>query len=126
MMIDRALGLATDLYEMTMAAAYFENGMHNRAVFELFIRRLPRHRSYLIAAGLEQALDYLAGLHFTSDQVDYLREHPSFRNVSREFFDYLAQFRFTGDVRAIPEGNAAFAMEPLLTVSAPMIEAQIV
>ena len=125
-MTDRASGLATDLYELTMAAAYFENGIHDRAIFELFVRRLPKRRSYLITAGLEQALDYLATLHFSSDQIDYLREHPSFKNVSREFFDYLARFRFTGDVWAIPEGSAAWGMEPLLRVSAPLIEAQIV
>jgi nicotinate phosphoribosyltransferase len=125
-MIDRAIGLATDLYQLTMAAAYFENGIHNRAIFEMFVRRLPRRRSYLIAAGLEQALDYLAALEFSSDQIDYLREHPSFKNISREFFDYLAQFRFTGEVWAMPEGTAAWGMEPLLRVSAPIIEAQIV
>jgi nicotinate phosphoribosyltransferase len=126
MMIDRAIGLATDLYELTMAAAYFENGMHDRAIFELFVRRLPRRRSYMISAGLEQALDYLATLHFSTDQIDYLREHPSFKNVSREFFDYLARFKFTGDLWAMPEGSAAWGMEPLLRVSAPLIEAQIV
>src|SRR5712692_9713257 len=125
-MINRELGLTTDLYELTMAAAYFENGLRNRAIFELFIRKLPRHRSYLIVAGLEQALDYLSTLRFTADQIDYLREHPSFKNVSREFFDYLGEFRFTGDVWAMPEGTAAFAMEPLLRVSAPIIEAQVV
>jgi nicotinate phosphoribosyltransferase len=125
-MTDRALALATDLYELTMAAAYFENGIHDRAIFELFVRRLPKRRSYLITAGLDQALDYLATLHFSSDQVDYLREHPSFKNVSREFFDYLARFRFTGDVWAMPEGSAAWGVEPLLRVSAPLIEAQIV
>lgn len=126
MMIDKTYGLTTDLYELTMAAAYFESGIHNRATFELFIRKLPQGRSYLIAAGLEQALDYLATLHFSSDQIDYLREHPSFKKVSREFFDYLAQFRFTGDVWAMPEGAAAWGMEPLLRVSAPIIEAQVV
>jgi nicotinate phosphoribosyltransferase len=125
-MIERACGLATDLYELTMAAAYFENGIHDRATFELFIRRLPKQRSYLIAAGLEQALGYLSELHFTTDQVDYLRHHKSFKNVSREFFDYLARFRFTGDVWAMPEGTAFFGMEPLVRVTAPMIEAQIV
>ncbi len=125
-MIHRALGLTTDLYELTMAAAYFENGIRNRAIFELFIRKLPRRRSYLIVAGLEQALDYLSTLRFAADQIDYLREHPSFKKVSREFFDYLAEFRFTGDVLAMPEGTAAFAMEPLLRVTAPIIEAQIV
>ncbi|MFP5263360.1 MAG: nicotinate phosphoribosyltransferase [Blastocatellia bacterium] len=125
-MIDLAPGLKTDLYELTMAAAYFENGVRDRAVFELFVRRLPQRRSYLIAAGLEQALDYLAALQFSEDQVDYLREHPSFKNVSREFFDYLTEFRFTGDVWAMPEGTVAWAMEPLLRVSAPVIEGQIV
>ena len=91
-MIKRAFGLTTDLYELTMAAAYFENGLHQPAIFELFVRKLPERRSYLIVAGLEQALDYLSTLRFTGDQIDYLREHPSFKNVSREFFDYLAEF----------------------------------
>jgi nicotinate phosphoribosyltransferase len=125
-MIQRSYGLATDLYELAMAAAYFENGAYHRAVFELFVRRLPKHRSYLIAAGLEQALDYLSTLSFTSDQIDYLRKHPSFQNVSPAFFDYLAGFRFTGDVWAMPEGTPVFGMEPLLWVTAPIIEAQIV
>lgn len=125
-MIDRAPGLITDLYELTMAAAYFDNGLHHRAIFELFTRRLPRHRAYLIAAGLEQALDYLSTLRFCDDQIDYLREHPSFRKVSREFFQYLAEFKFTGDVWAMPEGTAAFGMEPMLRITAPIIEAQIV
>lgn len=125
-MIERAFGLTTDLYELAMAAAYFENGIRQPAIFDLFVRRLPARRSYLIVAGLEQALDYLSTLRFTSDQVDYLREHPSFKNVSGEFFDYLAEFRFTGDAWAMPEGTAAFGMEPLLRVTAPIIEAQVV
>lgn len=125
-MIERSFGLSTDLYELTMAAAYFENGLHDPATFELFVRKLPERRSYLIVAGLEQALNYLSNLHFTSDQIDYLREHSSFKKVSREFFDYLAEFKFTGDVWAIPEGTAAFAMEPLLRITAPIIEAQVV
>jgi nicotinate phosphoribosyltransferase len=109
-----------------MAAAYFDNGLRGRAIFELFVRKIPAHRSYLIAAGLEQALDYLSSLRFTADQIDYLREHPSFNRVSSEFFDYLAEFRFTGDVWAMPEGTAVFGMEPLLRVTAPIIEGQIV
>ena len=125
-MTQRTLALSTDLYEMTMAAAYFDNGFTDRAIFEWFIRRLPPRRAFLIAAGLEQALEYLAGLSFTTEQIDYLREHPAFRYVSREFFDYLAGFRFTGDLWAMPEGTACFGMEPLLRVSAPIIEAQIV
>jgi nicotinate phosphoribosyltransferase len=125
-MIQRQYGLTTDLYELAMAAAYFDNGINQRAVFDLFIRRLPERRSYLIAAGLEQALDYLSTLSFTADQIEYLREHSSFQNASAEFFDYLSRFRFTGDVWAMPEGTAVFAMEPLLRVNAPIIEAQII
>jgi nicotinate phosphoribosyltransferase len=125
-MIDRAPGLITDLYELTMAAAYFENGLHHRAIFELFTRRLPRHRAYLIVAGLEQALDYLSTFRLSAAQIDYLREHPSFKKVSREFFQYLAEFRFTGHVWAMPEGTVAFGMEPMLRITAPIIEAQIV
>lgn len=125
-MNQRSYGLTTDLYELAMAAAYFENDVKQRATFELFVRRLPEHRSYLIAAGLEQALDYLSTVSFTADQIDYVREHPSFQNVSSGFFDYLAGFRFTGDVWAMPEGTAVFGMEPLLRITAPIIEAQIV
>ena len=125
-MIERAYGLTTDLYELTMAAAYFENGLHQPALFDLFIRRLPDHRSYLITAGLEQGLEYLSELRFTTDQIEYLRKHPVFKRVSDAFFDYLTNFRFTGDVWAMPEGTAAFAMEPLLRVKGPIIEAQIV
>lgn len=125
-MIQRALSLATDLYELTMAAAYFDNRARGHAIFELFTRRLPDRRSYLIAAGLEQALDYLSTLRFTSDQIDYLRNHPVFANVSRDFFDYLSEFHFTGDVWAVPEGTAVFPNEPVMRVVAPIIEAQII
>lgn len=111
---------------MTMAAAYFDNGISHHAMFELFVRSLPKRRSYLIAAGIEQALDYLKSLRFNADEIDYIREHPVFKHVSREFFDYLLDFRFTGDVWAVPEGTAVFAHEPILKISAPVIEAQIV
>jgi nicotinate phosphoribosyltransferase len=126
-MTQRSISLATDLYQMTMAAAYFENGLHHqKALFELFVRSLPRSRSYLISAGLEQSLEFLRSLRFTEDQIDYLSHHPAFGHVSREFFDYLREFRFTGDVWAVPEGTAVFAMEPALRLTAPVIEAQIV
>lgn len=125
-MIQRAYGLSTDLYQLTMAAAYFENGMHHeRATFEMFVRSL-KNRAYLIAAGLEPALDYLQTLRFTPDQIEYLRQHPAFHQVSREFFDYLTELRFTGEVWAVPEGTAIFANEPMLRVEAPIIEAQLV
>jgi nicotinate phosphoribosyltransferase len=125
-MLERAFALTTDLYELTMAAAYFDNGVRAEAVFEMFTRRLPPHRSYLITAGLEQVLDYLSSLRFTTAEIDYLRRHPSFKNVSAEFFDYLREFRFTGDVWAMPEGTAAFPLEPMLRVTAPIIEAQVI
>jgi len=119
-------GLATDLYQLTMAAAYHANGRDERASFELFARKLPKGRSYLIVAGLEQALDYLRDLSFSADEIEYLRGLPAFDHVSLEFFDYLRDFRFTGEVWAMPEGTLAFAGEPLLRVTAPLIEAQIV
>ncbi len=126
-MIQRAYGLATDLYQLTMAAAYFDNGMHReKATFEMFVRSLPKNRGYLIAAGLEQALDYLQTLQFTEEQIDYLRTHPTFRYVSRDFFNYLAALRFTGEVYAVPEGSIVFGMEPLLRITAPIIEAQLI
>lgn len=122
----RMSGLSTDLYQLTMAAAYLANGVDERASFELFVRWLPPGRSFLVAAGLEQALEYLNDLSFSEEEVDYLRGLPVFAGVSQEFFDYLRQFRFTGDVWAMPEGTMAFAGEPLLRVTAPIIEAQIV
>lgn len=122
----RYSALLTDLYELTMAAAYFENQLRPQATFELFVRKLPPKRGYLLTAGLEQALDYLEDLHFTSDEIDHLRQHSVFRNVSGDFFDYLKSFRFTGEVWAMPEGTPAFPNEPLLRVTGPIIEAQVV
>ena len=114
-------GLLTDLYELTMAAGYLQA----RATFELFVRHLPPHRNYLVAAGLEQALDFLENVHFSAEEIDYLRQHPVFRNIRGEFFEYLAKFRFTGDVWAMPEGSLVFPGEPMLRVVAPIIEGQI-
>lgn len=122
----RLSGLATDLYQLTMAAGYHANGRHERASFEMFIRRLPENRSYLVVAGLEQALSYLSNLNFNEEEIEYLRRLPVFAHVSREFFDYLSEFRFSGEVWAMPEGTLAFPGEPLLRVTAPLIEAQIV
>lgn len=118
--------LLTDLYELTMAAAYFENKMDAVATFELFVRDLPTGRGYLLAAGLQQALDYLENVQFTPAEVDFLRGHEAFAHVSDAFFDYLKEFRFTGEVRAMPEGTPVFEDEPLLQVTAPIIEAQVV
>jgi nicotinate phosphoribosyltransferase len=119
-------GLSTDLYELTMAAGYLQNGFDARATFELFVRHLPPERNFLVAAGLEQALDFLENVRYTSEEIEYVRRHPAFAHVHKEFFDYLARFRFTGDAWAVPEGTVVFAGEPLLRVTAPVIEAQIV
>lgn len=119
-------GLLTDLYELTMAAGYFQNSFEARATFELFVRHLPPERNYLVAAGLEPALDFLQSVHFAPDEISYLRQEPIFRHVHGEFFDYLLQFRFSGEVWAIPEGSVIFANEPILRVTAPIIEAQLV
>jgi len=118
--------LATDLYELTMAAGYFHADRNEPASFELFVRDLPPQRSYLIAAGLEQAVHYLRNLRFSQEAIDYLRSQPVFAQVGDGFFDYLREFRFGGDLDAMPEGTVAFAGEPLLRVTAPLIEAQIV
>jgi nicotinate phosphoribosyltransferase len=118
--------LLTDLYELTMAAGYFEAGKTaERAVFELGIRSLPPRRNFVLAAGLPQVVDYLLNLSFTEDEIAYLRGLPQFQNVSPAFFDYLRDFRFTGDLFAVPEGTPLFAGEPMLTLRAPVVEAQI-
>jgi nicotinate phosphoribosyltransferase len=118
-------GLLTDLYELTMAAGYLQTRFEARATFELFVRHLPPHRNYLVSAGLEQALAFLSNVNFNPEEIEYLREHPVFRHIRPEFFAYLATFRFTGDVWAMPEGTLAFPGEPLMRVTAPIIEAQI-
>ena len=118
-------GLRTDLYELTMAAGYFQTGFHARATFELFVRNLPPERNFLVAVGLEQALEFLENIRFASDEIEYLRRQPVFRNVRAGFFDYLVRFRFTGEIWAAPEGSLVFAGEPLLRVTAPIIEGQI-
>jgi len=119
--------LFTDLYELTMAAGYAAAGKQDEvATFELFVRRLPANRDYLIAAGLAQAVEYLRGLRFRAEEIAWLRGLPQFQNAPAGFWDLLGGLRFTGDVLAMPEGTPVFAGEPLLTVRAPLIEAQIV
>jgi nicotinate phosphoribosyltransferase len=122
----RHSALLTDLYELTMAAAYFENNFRATATFELFVRSLPPERSFLLAAGLEQALDYLENIRFLPGDIEYLRGQAVFDHASGDFFDYLKDFRFSGEVWAMPEGTPVFGDEPLLRVTAPIIEAQIV
>ncbi|MBX9601515.1 MAG: nicotinate phosphoribosyltransferase [Bryobacteraceae bacterium] len=119
--------LLTDLYQLTMAAGYFEAGRSgDRAAFELFARKLPPNRDFLIAAGLHSAADYLLNLRFEPEHVDYLRGLPQFSQASPAFFEMLRNFRFTGDVDAVPEGALLFPPEPFLFVQAPIVEAQLV
>lgn len=124
--IDReSMALLTDLYELTMAAAYHAFERNETATFELSFRRLPENRSYLLAAGLEQALYYITTISFTGENINYLRQLEEFRNVDSGFFDYLREFRFSGDVWAVPEGTVIFPGEPVLQIRAPLIEAQV-
>jgi nicotinate phosphoribosyltransferase len=119
--------LSTDLYELTMIGGYYVAGLSGRATFDLFVRQLPPTRTYLVAAGLEQALDFLEALRFTADDIAYLRTVPALAKLPRAFFDeYLPAFRFTGDVSAIEEGTPVFAQEPIVRVTAPVAEAQLV
>lgn len=120
---DSNAALLTDLYELTMAASYHSLGSNELATFDLFVRTLPAQRRFLIAAGLEQALDYLETLRFSDEAIAYLASLGKFKDA---FLDHLAALRFTGEVWAVPEGEAVFATEPIVRVTAPIIEAQIV
>jgi len=115
--------LFTDLYELSMLAAYHAEGMAGTAVFELFFRNLPPHRNYIVAAGLEDALDYLEHLRFSEGELDFLAQMPQFDG---RFVESLAALRFTGDVHAVPEGTVVFPNEPILQVVAPLPEAQLI
>lgn len=115
--------LLTDLYELTMLQAYFEQRMNGLAVFELFVRKLPPHRNFLIAAGLAQVLEYLADLQFSAEELEWLRRSGRFTEA---FCDSLVGLRFSGDVDAMPEGTVFFADEPILRIVAPLPEAQLV
>ncbi len=116
------MSLFTDFYELTMCASYFDNKNFEPATFDLFIRRLPENRSYFLFAGLEEALQYLQNIKFTDEHLGYLQKQ-GFRH---DFIEYLHGFKFTGDVWAIPEGALAFPNEPLMRITAPIIEAQLV
>jgi len=113
--------LLVDLYELTMMQAYWAHGIAGSATFDLFVRRLPPSRNFLLAVGLETAVERLAGTRFTADDLEYLSATGLF---DRGFLDELGSFRFTGDVDAMAEGTVAFAREPVLRVTAPLLEAQ--
>jgi nicotinate phosphoribosyltransferase len=114
--------LLTDLYQLTMVQAYLDAGMTDIAVFELFARKLPKGRNFLLAAGLEQVLAHLEALSFTQAEIAWIESAGGF---NRRVLDYLAGFRFTGDVHALPEGTAFFPDEPIIRVTAPIMQAQL-
>lgn len=116
------MSLFIDYYELTMCASYFDNKNFEPATFDLFIRRLPENRSYFLFAGLEEALQYLQNIKFTDEHLAYLKK----QGFCQDFLDYLGGFKFTGDVWAVPEGTVAFPNEPLIRITAPIIEAQLV
>jgi len=117
-----APALLTDLYQLTMAQAYFQLGMNGSAVFELFVRRLPETRHFLLAAGLEQALEYVENLRFTADDLAFL---SGVGLSSSDFLDYLGGVHFTGSIHALGEGTPFFADEPIMRVTAPILEGQL-
>ena len=115
--------LLTDLYQINMIQAYLDHGDTDTAVFELFVRSLPPRRGFLLTAGLQQALDFLEDLQFSSADIDWLKSTGRF---NKNLLDYLGDFRFSGEVHAIAEGTAFFASEPILRVIAPLPQAQLV
>jgi nicotinate phosphoribosyltransferase len=115
--------LLTDLYQLTMLQAYFDQGMEETAVFEFFVRKLPAQRNFLVAAGLEQALTFLQNLQLTGEELEWISGQGAF---SPAFVRYLEELRFTGDVHAVPEGTVLFPNEPILRVTAPLPQAQLV
>lgn len=121
--MNKNLSLLADFYEFTMSNGFFVKNMTNKiAYFDVFFRRIPDNGGYVIVSGLEQIIDYINNLKFDDDDITYLRSTNKF---SEDFLEYLTKFRFTGDIWAIPEGTIAFPNEPLITVRAPLIEAQI-
>lgn len=116
-------GLLTDLYQFTMLQGYLESHMDEVAVYEFFVRKLPPGRNFLVAAGLESVLDYLLTVRFAPDEIRFLAKTGRF---NRRFLDYLENFSFTGDVHAMPEGRVFFPDEPILRITAPILEAQLV
>lgn len=119
----RTSPLLTDLYQLNMLQSYLDHGMTETAVFEFFSRKLPARRGFLMAAGLAQVVEFLENLHFGEEELDWVRKTGRFGD---EFIDYLANFRFTGDVDGMAEGTVFFADEPIVRVTAPLPEAQLV
>lgn len=117
------LTLLTDLYELTMMQGYFKNQKNETVIFDAFYRTNPCGNGYSIAAGLEQVIDYIKGLHFASEDIEYLRSLSIF---DEDFLEYLSGFKFTGDIYAVEEGTVIFPREPIIKVIAPIMEAQLI
>ena len=110
-----------------MASAYFSSHQTDKlAIFEMYVRKLPKNRNYLVVAGLKHAIDFLLNLKFKTEHIDFLKSHDIFKGSEAKFFDYLLHLKFTGNLWAVPEGSIIFANEPILRIEAPIIEAQIV
>ena len=121
---DDSLTLHTDLYQINMAETYFKDGIaEKKAIFEVYFRKLPFGNGYTIFAGLERVIQYLKEFKFSESDIDYLREEGGYDD---EFLDYLANMRFTGNIRAMKEGELAFANESLIRIEAPLAQAQII
>ena len=121
---ERNLSMLVDFYEFTMANGYFENNLKDKIVyFDMFFRKNPDNAGFAIVAGLDQVIEYIKGLNFTKSDIEYLRERKLF---NEEFLEYLLNFKFTGDIYAIEEGTPVFPNEPLITVKAKVIEAQLI
>ncbi len=116
------MSILTDLYELTMCASYFDNKKFEPATFDLFIRRLPPNRAYFLFAGLEHVLLYLEKIRFNEEQIGFLKK----QGFKDDFLEYMRKFEFTGEVWAVPEGTVVFPNEPLIRVTAPIIEAQLI
>ena len=126
---DNNTALLTDFYELTMAAGYYFSKYHNdwktEGIFELFVRKLPKNRSYLVVAGLQQVVEYISNFTFNRGQIEYLKSLDVFRKISQDFYEYLMELRFTGNLWAVSEGTVLFPNEPILRIEAPIIEAQL-
>ena len=123
-MDERNLTLLTDLYELTMMQGYFKNeGQNETVIFDMFFRTNPQESGYAICAGLEQVIEYVKNLHFSDEDIEYLATLGIFE---QDFLDYLKEFKFTGDIYAIPEGSVIFPREPIVKVIAPIMQAQLV
>jgi nicotinate phosphoribosyltransferase len=126
---DNNSALTTDLYQFLMAAAFYSSPYHREretiGIFEMFVRKLPRNRSYIVVAGLEHIIRYVLSLHYDDDQIAYLQSLEVFKYVNEEFFDYLRRFKFSGSIWAVPEGTILFPNEPIIRIEGPIIDAQI-